>query len=345
MSRVTHIMATSGPSSGSVEILEAMIDAGADAFRVNLSAASTAAQMQRIRDIRDAERAAGRPVTVLVDLRGRKVRLRGVPTVGLALPFDAEVLLVADGVSDSGRLVVDQPALLDAMHPGAVVLLQDGAVSLEVVTLNPVRCFVTEGGTVRPRAGVALPGVDLALPALSTEDIASLDGLDLSRIDQVALSYVGTAADVSGLRAELDARGARCRIVAKIERAQALRHIDAICAAADEVLIARGDLGVEVGRAAVPAAQKLITARARAAGCPIILATHLLETMVRAAHPTRAEINDVANAVWEGVSTLCVTAETAIGAQPIEVVRTLDAVAREAEAHPEWRCNGAGRGV
>lgn len=335
--RGTRIMATSGPASASLDALTALVEAGADAFRLNLAAAPAAEHAARIELIAQAGERAGRRAEVLVDLQGRKVRLAGVPDGGIALPEGATVELVPDGESRAGRLAVDQPALLQAARPGARVQLADGSVVLEVVATAPVRCSVVTGGTVRRRAGIALPDEDLELPALCAEDRAALAALDLSRVDAVALSYAGGAADVAELRALLTERGATCRIVAKIERAQGLRHLAELAAAADELLVARGDLGVELGPYAVPVAQKAITAAGRAGGRPVILATHLLESMVRAPQPTRAEVNDVANAVWDGVTTLCVTAETAIGEHPVAVVRALDAAARQAEAHPEWR--------
>ncbi|GMV39052.1 MAG: hypothetical protein AMXMBFR64_07680 [Myxococcales bacterium] len=338
MERRTRIMATSGPASGSADVLRALIDAGVDSFRVNVAAAAPADHLGRIRAIREAEQAAGRRVEILVDLGGRKVRLVGVPPEGLTLTTGTELLLGAEAPCTPGRLAVDAPELLAAARPGATILLADGAVALTVLP-GRLHATVTRGGTLRPRAGVAIPGADLDLPALSEDDLAALDALDLALVDEVALSYVGSAADVESLRAALRARGAACRVVAKIERAQALRDLPAICAAADAVLVARGDLGVELGPWAVPAAQKDITAAAREAGRPVILATHILESMVRGSHPTRAEVNDIANAVWEGVTTLCVTAETAIGHAPVDVVRALDAAIRGAEARatPEGR--------
>lgn len=336
--RATRIMATSGPASATVDALAALIEAGADSFRLNLSAAGLDDHAARIERIVQAGDRAGRRAEILIDLQGRKVRLLGVPPAGLALAPGTTVELAPDGPSDAARLAVDQPALLAAARPGAPVLLQDGSVALEVLsTARTVTCRVIAGGTVRPRAGVALPEDDLDLPALCDDDLRALDVLDLSRVDAVALSYAGSAKDVTDLRAALVSRGATCRVVAKIERAQGMRHLGAIAAASDELLVARGDLGVELGLWRVPVAQKQITEAARTAGRPAILATHLLESMVRAPRPTRAEVNDVANAVWDGVATLCVTAETAVGAHPLEVVRVLDRVAREAEAHPAWR--------
>jgi pyruvate kinase len=214
--------------------------------------------------------------------------------------------------------------------------MHDGEVALRVVAREPgaLVCRVERGGRVGARTGVSIPEADLALPALHPGDLVALSALDLSLVDEVGLSYAGSAADVERLRRELAVRDATCRVVAKIERAQALRHLAEIVGAADSVLVARGDLGAELGLFEVPAAQRAICREARAQGRPIVLATHLLESMVRGQGPTRAEVNDIANAIWDGVTTLCVTAETALGHSPVEVVRTLAAIADAAASHP-----------
>ena len=340
--RVTRILATAGPACTDVATLVEMIRAGADAFRLNTSVGTLDSHRRRIADIRRAFSEVGRPADVLIDLQGQKVRLYEVAD-GVTLEEGRRVRLCGgEGASTADEIRVDHDGVAAEVDPGDRIRLLDGSVELvvEARQSDHLVCRVVAGGALRSRCGAAFPDSALSLPALNATDVQVLDALDLAQVDAVALSLVARARDVRDLRDELSRRGAACRIVAKIERPRALRHLAAITREADEVLVARGDLGAELGLEAVPPVQKDICAVAAHEGRPVILATHLLESMIRAPKPTRAEVNDVANAVWEGVATLCLTAETAVGAHPVEVVRMMDRVIRAAEAYSasksEW---------
>jgi pyruvate kinase len=327
--RPARILATTGPASSDRRVLAAMIEAGADAFRCNLSVSTPEDHRARIALIAEVAHAVGRPVAIFADLQGAKLRAVGIGADGLTLGN-------GDEQSNPANLFVDYAHVAAEVPVGVAVRMHDGEVALRVVAREPgaLVCRVERGGRVGARTGVSIPEADLALPALHPGDLVALSALDLSLVDEVGLSYAGSAADVERLRRELAVRDATCRVVAKIERAQALRHLAEIVGAADSVLVARGDLGAELGLFEVPAAQRAICREARAQGRPIVLATHLLESMVRGQGPTRAEVNDIANAIWDGVTTLCVTAETALGHSPVEVVRTLAAIADAAASHP-----------
>ena len=331
--RHTQIVCTIGPAS--IGRIPELVQVGMDVARINLSHGNQTEHVEAARQIRETGQAAARPIGLLVDLPGPKVRLRAFADGRAELPTGARVAIVRDdGPATSSRLTTSHPGLVDDLQPGDRVLLADGEVELvatetgEVVTLEVLR-----GGTVRSRAGVSVPAGRLSLPALTARDLELLDELHGLDPDLVGQSFVRAAADVELLRSAL-ARD-RPRIVAKIETRPAVESIARILEVADAIMVARGDLGVEIPYVEVPIVQKRLIAAARAAGRPSIVATQMLESMIQAGRPTRAEASDVANAVLDGADAVMLSAETAIGRYPVEATAAAAAIVTYVEAAPE----------
>ncbi|MCE5271182.1 pyruvate kinase [bacterium] len=329
----TGIMCTLGPSCASQPILEAMIESGMRGVRVNFSHLTPGECERLLVPLRQAEKASGQRVRLLADLQGPRPRTATAPEGGVRLEAGRETVLCAgEAPLGAGRITLDCPELVRALVPGARVLLNDGAVELEV--LEPgveARCRIVRGGALEGRKGVNAPGLDLRLPALSAKDRADLDCLAALGFDSLALSFVRDAGSVREVRDYLAARGASLRLIAKVERAEALDNLEGILEAADGVLVARGDLGAEIGLERVPAAQKHVLRRAAALGLESITSTQMLESMCVNPVPTRAEVSDIYNAVLDGTGWLLFTGETARGRYPVEVVRVAAAVTKEAE--------------
>jgi pyruvate kinase len=343
--RHTKIIATIGPASDSDDMLDALIAGGADIFRLNFSHGTHESQAAAFARIRAACARAGREVAVLQDLSGPKIR---TGTLADHKPIhvtrgDRLTIATGDFAGGPGRLSTTFAPLAASVKPGARLLLADGLVELRVESSDgrEVVTTVVDGGDVGEHKGINAPGVDLAVSAITQKDIDDLSfGLSLG-VDMVALSFVQTADDVRKARQLLmDADRADTPLVAKLERPQAVEHLGEILAVSDAVMVARGDMGLEMPLESVPRAQKDITRQARRAGVPVIVATQVLESMTTEARPTRAEVNDAANAVDDGVDAIMLAGETAAGAYPARTVQTLDAIIREAEASPEF---GVGR--
>jgi pyruvate kinase len=309
-----------------------------DIARINLSHGTPGDRAAAVRAVRHAAVQAKREVGLLVDLPGPKVRL-GVFEDGAAQLLAGMTVLIVrdDGHADPSRLTTSHPGLVDDLLPGDRVLLADGAVELVVVNANRAAGSVTldvlRGGTVRSRAGVSVPAERLSLPALTRQDLALLDELRELEPELVGQSFVRAAADIDDLRAALGNDPAH--IVAKIETRPAVEAIDAILGSAEAIMVARGDLGVEIPYEAVPIVQKRLIAAARAAGRPVIVATQMLESMTHASRPTRAEASDVANAVLDGADAVMLSAETAIGDFPVEATAAAARIIAYVEAAPE----------
>jgi len=317
LQRRTKIIATVGPAQDPPGALERLIDAGVDVLRINLSHASPRAQMARVRRAR-----AHRPdVAVLVDLSGPKLRLGDLP----------RDLVIAEGeivTLGAGGVPVGDPTLFARVRPGDPVYIADGTIALVTseVFADSVTCRVRVGGTLRPRKGVNLPLDMSSLPVLTDKDRADLADIDLLTPDFVAVSYVRHEDDLADVR-----RLTPLPLVAKIEKQQALERIDAILAAADAIMVARGDLGVEIPIERVPAAQKRLIAAANRAGKPVITATQMLVSMVSSPLPTRAEVTDVANAVLDGTDAVMLSEETAVGHDPLAAVDMMTRLLAETE--------------
>lgn len=337
----TKIVATVGPACDGPAQLEALIAAGVDVFRLNMAHGDRQRQSVRLAAIRQASRQVGQPVGVLVDLAGPKIRLGELPGGAATLDLGQSVTFVrGETVREPGQLTTTYEPLVDELAVGDRVLLADGTVSLVVQRrgADHAECRVTQPGMVRSRQGVNLPGVRLSAPALGPEDRENAVWAAQSGIDFVGLSFVRRAEDVLELK-NLLAGPSAPQVIAKIEKPEGLARLPAIVEAADGVMVARGDLGVETDIAEVAVAQKGIIAECNRRRKPVIVATQMLDSMQHASMPTRAEATDVANAILDGADACMLSGETAIGAHPIEAVAMMHriAVATERLVHHDNR--------
>jgi pyruvate kinase len=336
--RRTKIVATIGPASSSPEAVERLVSAGMDGARFNFSHGSYEDFAEYHRRVRETQEAAGRPIAIIADLQGPKLRIGELDTP-VELEQGSDVVIAGEDSASDGDVPVSPDVLGSVLQPGNEVLIDDGMVRLRVerVERGRARCEVLAGGTIRSHKGVNLPGVPLPIPSLTRKDLDDLNfALDLG-VDFVALSFVRSAADVRALRTLIEASGSQAYVVAKIEKGEALSELDDILVEAQAVMVARGDLGVEIGVAEVPLLQKRIIARALERGKPVITATQMLESMVHAPEPTRAEASDVANAILDGTSAVMLSQETAIGDFPVQAVSYMDRIARAVEPSLDYR--------
>jgi pyruvate kinase len=333
--RNTKIIATVGPASRSPEMLRAMLAAGVDVFRINASHGTHGEHAAAIRMIRGVAEEAGTAPAILLDLQGPKIRLGKFAEGAVTLPTGARFRITTEDVIGTAALAsTTYAAFAHDVVPGNRVLLADGSVELRALETDGkvVQFEVVSGGTVKDRQGINLPGVRVSIPAMTEKDCADLEFGLSQDVDLVALSFVRSAADVRGLRDRMERAGKEIPIVAKIEKPEGVDNLDAVLAVADGVMVARGDLGVELSLARVPGVQKTIIEHARAAGKFVITATQMLESMITHAAPTRAEVSDVANAIFDGTDAVMLSAETASGQYPVEAVRMMAEIAGEAEA-------------
>ena len=335
----TKIVATLGPATADVESVSAVIAAGADVLRVNCSHGTHDEHRASVRVAREAAASLGREVAVLLDLQGPKIRVGTIPPPGRVLRRGDEVLLRGGcETTDDQAIPVVYAHFAHEVGPGARVLLADGLIEIAVTEVqgNDVAGNVVRGGTLTSRKGVNLPGVAVTALSPTVKDLADLAAVAEEGVDYVALSFVRGAADITRLRHSLESLRCDAAVVAKLERHEAILQLDQIVAASDAVMVARGDLGVEMGPEMVPALQKRIIATANAHAIPVITATEMLESMVAETRPTRAEASDVANAVFDGTSAVMLSAETAVGRDPANVVRYMDRICQNAEGSPEF---------
>ncbi len=335
MTRHVKIVATLGPATSTPPMLDALIAAGVDVFRLNFSHGTHDSHAATFRAIRDAAASASRPVAILQDLSGPKIRTG--PLTGaapLVLHEGAELRIAAgDAPGGPGRVYTPYAPLIESARAGDCLLLDDGRIELRVAGRAGGELITTviNGGTLGEHKGINAPGVELPAGALTSKDERDLRfGLELG-VDMVALSFVQTPDDVLAARRLVTGAGADVPLIAKIERPQALGCLDAILTAADGVMVARGDLGLECPLERVPRIQKTIVARARALGRPVIVATQVFDSMRTEPRPTRAEVSDAATAVDEGVDAIMLAGETAVGRYPVACVRTLASVICDAE--------------
>jgi pyruvate kinase len=336
--RRTKIVATLGPASDSPEKLRALVDAGMDAARLNLSHGAHEDHAERARRVRDVEVEAGRPIALIADLQGPKLRI-GELVEPVVLRNGENITVSAEDGCEDGDLPVAPAVIGDVLKPGHDVLIDDGLVRLRVGEVEHGRAFceVIVGGVVTSHKGVNLPGVPLPIPSLTRKDTADLEfALELG-VDFVALSFVRSPADVRDLRALIEQSGSHAHVIAKIEKSEAVDVLDDILAESDAVMVARGDLGVEIGPALVPLIQKRIIFKALERGKPVITATQMLESMVHHPEPTRAEASDVANAILDGTSAVMLSGETAVGEYPVEAVAYMARIAQAIEPSMTYR--------
>jgi pyruvate kinase len=326
MNRRAKIVCTLGPATYSEEAIRMLVDAGMDVARLNLSHGTHDDHEQVYRRVREAADARGRAVGVLVDLQGPKIRLGRIASGPITLVSGDEFTITTEAVAGSKALVSTTYAGLPGdVRPGLHILIDDGRVCLEVVSVDGPRVHteVIEGGQVSDHKGINVPGAALSVPALSDKDVEDLRfGLRVGA-DMIALSFVRSPADFDDVAKVMDAEGRRVPVIAKIEKPQAVDNIEEIIDAFDGVMIARGDLGVEMDLEQVPIVQKRVITLARRVAKPVIVATQMLESMVGASRPTRAEVSDCANAVLDGADALMLSGETSVGAHPSLTVATM----------------------
>ncbi|MCB1748795.1 MAG: pyruvate kinase [Gammaproteobacteria bacterium] len=334
--RRTKIVATVGPACGTPAMIRTLIETGVNVFRVNMSHGSHAGHGQAIDMIREVAAELGTATAILADLCGPKIRTGKFTAGAVELVAGSEVVITtADVPGDAGLIPSQYAALPRDVAVGHRVLLNDGAAELSVLAIegDTVRCRVVAGGKVGDHKGINLPDSEVSAPSLTAKDRADAAFALDAGVDFLALSFVRSADDIRELRALTDAAPMAVGIIAKIEKPEALDNSEAIIAEADGIMVARGDLGVELNPEQVPLAQAQLVTRARAMNKPVIVATQMLESMITAARPTRAEVSDVSFAVASGADAVMLSGESAVGAFPVEAVRMMDRVARQTESY------------
>ncbi|MEW2918209.1 pyruvate kinase [Ruegeria sp. ANG10] len=334
--RNVKIVATLGPASNDYDTIRALHEAGADVFRLNMSHGSHDEIRERHRIIRQVEKDLESPIAILADLQGPKLRVGEFANDAEELTEGASFRLDLDTApGDGGRVCLPHPEIFAALEPGARLLVNDGKIRLIVQECGKefANCTVEVGGTISNRKGVNVPDVVLPLAALSEKDRDDLEFVCQLGVDWLGLSFVQRAKDVFEARGLADGRAS---ILSKIEKPAAVEAFDEILDASDGIMVARGDLGVELPISAVPPIQKRLVRRCRAAAKPVIVATQMLESMIESPMPTRAEVSDVATAIYEGTDAIMLSAESAAGSYPIEAVQTMNQVAIEVEADPTY---------
>ncbi len=335
--RRTKIVATVGPASATPEIIARLFHGGVDVFRLNFSHGSHDDHLARINTIRALERSVGRPIGILADVQGPKLRVGkfsgGRVTLQAGQSFRLDLSPVP---GDRTRVQLPHPEIIAAAGIGTNLLVDDGKMRLRVTKVREdhLECEVVTGGPVSDRKGVNVPDVALPIPALTAKDRIDLDFALENGVDYIGLSFVQRPEDVAEAK---EIAAGRAWIMTKLEKPQALDNLDAILAQSDAVMVARGDLGVELPPEEVPLAQKRIIRAARLRGIPVVVATQMLESMITAPSPTRAEASDVATAVFDGADAVMLSAETAAGQYPYEAVNMMDRIVERVERDPDWR--------
>jgi pyruvate kinase len=335
--RRAKIVATLGPASSSAEMIAQLFQAGADVFRINMSHTTQERMRELVGMIRAVERDTGRPIAVLIDLQGPKLRLGTFKGGSVAVKDGDNFVLDEDTTAgDATRVQLPHPEIFAAIKPGHVLLIDDGKVKLTVTEMQPKRIVtrVVVGGKLSDRKGVSLPDTTIPASALADKDRSDLEAALETGIDWVALSFIQRPEDIAD--AKKITRG-RAAVMAKIEKPQAVNRLAEIMELADALMVARGDLGVEMPLEKVPGVQKQMTRAARVAGKPVVVATQMLESMISAPVPTRAEVSDVATAIFEGADAVMLSAESAAGQYPVQAVATMNRIAEEVEGGALYR--------
>lgn len=338
--RHTKIICTIGPASQSVETLEQLLQAGMNIARLNFSHGTHADHQQLILSIRQASQSTGIPILLLQDLQGPRIRTGNLPPDGASLVNGQQVVITTQEVFDQWTesvpaIPTQYQQLIRAVQPGGMIYIQDGLIGLQVTATSTDRitCTVVAAGTVYSHKGMNAPGANLPAGALTDKDRDDV-GFGIEQgVDYIALSFVRDATDMTQLR-QLLPFDSQIQLIAKIERAEAVQNIDTIIAASDAIMVARGDLGVEIGVERVPVLQKDIIADCRRQDKPVIVATQMLESMVQNPRPTRAEASDVANAVIDHATMVMLSAETATGLYPVQAVQTMAQIITTTEQSP-----------
>jgi pyruvate kinase len=338
--RRTKIIATLGPATDQPEVLEGVILAGANVFRLNMSHGSAEEQLARAHLVREVSARLGREVALLADLQGPKIRVERFEAGGVELKAGDEFTLDAEDVSTPGtrhRVGVSYPGLPRDVKPGDTLLLDDGLIAMQVEAVDggKVRCRVEHGGLLQDRKGLNLKGGGLSVPGLAEHDLPHIELAARMGVDYLAVSFVSDERDINRARKLLRKAGSEAALVAKIERMEALENLEEICDAADAVMVARGDLGVEIGDEELPGLQKRIIRTALKHNRVVATATQMMQSMVENPIPTRAEVLDVANAIIDGTDAVMLSAETAVGKHPVRVIEAMNRICLGAERHVE----------
>ncbi|WP_066557248.1 pyruvate kinase [Croceicoccus bisphenolivorans] len=334
--RKVKILATLGPASRDPDMIERLVKAGADAFRVNMSHGEHETHAETIAAIRALEKKSGRPIGILCDLQGPKLRVGKFKEGKVVIPHGRHFTLDRkDEPGDETRVQLPHPELFGLLQKGQRLLIDDGKIRLRVIKAdeNEILCSAEVGGVISDRKGVNVPDAEIPIPALTDKDRRDLAFAVQHKADWIALSFVQRPEDVAEARRLMGGYGA---LMAKIEKPLAVRHLDGILELSDGIMVARGDLGVELNPEEVPPLQKRIVQQARAAGKPVVVATQMLESMIESPAPTRAEVSDVANAVYDGADAVMLSAETAAGQWPQEAVTIMDRIAGQVEKDPGY---------
>ena len=334
----TKIVATIGPASRSPEVIKQLLLAGMNVARLNFSHGTYADHAEQIRQLRAVSDELDLPLTLLQDLQGPKIRVGQLPADGIELEPGDTLTLVPAAEQQPGTITIDYPYLAEEATVGTQILLDDGLLELKVTAIqnNTVQCTVVIGGILKSRKGVNLPSLNLRLPSMTQKDKEDLAFGVEQGVDMISLSFVRTPEDVQGLKALLAAKGADIPVVAKLEKPQAIDNLEAIVNECDAVMVARGDLGVEMKPEKVPLIQKRIIRLCNQKGVPVITATQMLDSMTHSPRPTRAEASDVANAIIDGTDAVMLSGESAVGDYPVEAVKMLARIATDVEPEIDY---------
>ncbi|MGF1523295.1 MAG: pyruvate kinase [Leptolyngbyaceae cyanobacterium] len=339
-SRRTKIVATMGPASSSPERLKHLLKAGMNVARLNFSHGTYEDHAQRIRQLRSTAETMGLPLTLLQDLQGPKIRVGELPKDGIELQPESALTLVplAEAKQQPGTVGIDYPYVAEEAEPGTQVLLDDGLLELRVDRIEgqAVHCRVVTGGILKSHKGVNFPTLNLRLPSMTEKDKQDLAFGVEQGVDIISLSFVRRAEDVQELKTLLAAKGANIPVLAKLEKPQAIANLESIVDECDAIMVARGDLGVEMSPEKVPLIQKKIIRMCNQKGIPVITATQMLDSMIHNPRPTRAEVSDVANAIIDGTDAVMLSGESAIGAYPVEAVKMLARIATDVEPETQF---------
>lgn len=333
--RKTKIICTLGPAVDSEDMVRALIRGGMNAARFNFSHGSHAEHLERLNRLKAVRDAMGRPIATILDTKGPEIRIRSFAEKSVTLTAGEDFTLTTDDVvGDNTRVSVTYAGLHEELTPGQEILIDDGLIAIRVKEIvgHEIRCTVENGGSLSNNKSINIPGVHIHLPALTEKDVDDIRFAVENDFDYIAASFVRRAADVEAVRAVLrECGGSAIRIIAKIENQEGVDNLDEILAAADGIMVARGDLGVEISAARVPVLQKKMIRKGMQAGKPVITATQMLDSMMRNPRPTRAEVSDVANAVFDGTSCVMLSGETAGGKYPVEALSAMVGIITEAE--------------
>ncbi|HBI03594.1 MAG TPA: pyruvate kinase [Paenibacillaceae bacterium] len=338
--RKTKIVCTIGPASESVEILKQLIEEGMNVARLNFSHGNHEEHRARINAIRQAASEAGKSVAILLDTKGPEIRTGDLEVDSVELK-DGEVLILTTELipGNEKRVSITYPSLVNDVKPGNTILIDDGLIGLTVEEIQGqnIICRIHNGGTLKSKKGVNVPGVEINLPGITEKDAKDIEFGIENGVDFIAASFVRKGSDVLEIRRILEDHGADIQIISKIENQEGVDNINEIIGASDGIMVARGDLGVEIQTEEIPIIQKSIIRKCNKAGKPVITATQMLDSMMRNPRPTRAEVTDVANAILDGTDAIMLSGETAAGKYPIEAVKTMYSIAARTEASLDYK--------